>query len=50
MQQNISKHGRKMVTIVDPHIKNDAKFYIHKQATDLGFIFILNIIIIIFFI
>jgi alpha 1,3-glucosidase len=33
MQQNVSKHGRKMVTIVDPHIKRDNNYAIHTEAT-----------------
>lgn len=39
MQANIARTGRKMVTIVDPHIKvskpND-EYYIHKEAEELG--------------
>lgn len=33
MQQNVSRHGRKMVTIVDPHLKRDDNYFIHKEAT-----------------
>lgn len=36
MQQNVSRHGRKMVTIVDPHIKRDDNYAIHKEATEKG--------------
>mmetsp|Transcript_15836 Transcript_15836/g.26492 ORF Transcript_15836/g.26492 Transcript_15836/m.26492 type:complete len:939 (-) Transcript_15836:135-2951(-) len=36
MQKNISAHGRKMVTIVDPHIKRDDRYHIHKEATSKG--------------
>ena len=36
MQQNISAQGRKMVTIIDPHIKRDTGYRIHTEATDLG--------------
>lgn len=36
MQKNVSKHGRKMVTIVDPHLKRDENYYIHKEATAKG--------------
>ena len=36
MQKNVSKHGRKMVTIVDPHMKRDDNYYIHKEATAKG--------------
>uniref|UniRef100_A0A7S3VF80 Glucosidase II subunit alpha n=2 Tax=Chaetoceros debilis TaxID=122233 RepID=A0A7S3VF80_9STRA len=36
MQKKLSDQGRKMVTIVDPHIKRDANYYIHKEATAKG--------------
>ncbi len=36
MQRNLSAHGRKMVTIVDPHIFRDAGYSIHKEAERLG--------------
>ena len=36
MQKNVSAHGRKMVTIVDPHIKRDNHFSVHKEATEKG--------------
>ena len=36
MQKNVSAHGRKMVTIVDPHIKRDHRYPIHKEATEKG--------------
>ena len=36
MQKNISHVGRKMVTIIDPHIKRDDHFHIHKEATAKG--------------
>ena len=36
MQKNVSAHGRKMVTIVDPHIKRDDGWSIHKEATEKG--------------
>ena len=36
MQQQLSVLGRKMVTIVDPHIKRDDQYIIHKEATELG--------------
>eukprot|EP01123_Difflugia_compressa_P011360 TRINITY_DN4504_c0_g1_i2.p1 TRINITY_DN4504_c0_g1~~TRINITY_DN4504_c0_g1_i2.p1 ORF type:complete len:736 (+),score=138.13 TRINITY_DN4504_c0_g1_i2:834-3041(+) len=32
MLENISKYGRKTVTIVDPHIKRDSGFNVHSQA------------------
>ena len=36
MQKNVSAHGRKMVTIVDPHIKRDNGWSVHKEATEKG--------------
>lgn len=36
MQRNVSSHGRRMVTIVDPHIKRDSNYRIHQQATELN--------------
>jgi len=37
MQQQLSAHGRRMVTIVDPHIKRDNGYYIYKEGHDEGF-------------
>lgn len=37
MQEKLGKDGRRMVTIIDPHIKRDPNYYIHKEATSLGF-------------
>ncbi|WVZ83023.1 LOW QUALITY PROTEIN: hypothetical protein U9M48_030211 [Paspalum notatum var. saurae] len=37
MQQKIAGKGRKMVTIVDPHIKRDSSFHVHQEATDKGY-------------
>lgn len=37
MQADIARKGRKMVTIVDPHIKRDPGYYIHKDALDRAF-------------
>ncbi|CAL1285603.1 unnamed protein product [Larinioides sclopetarius] len=37
MINNLTAKGRKMVTLVDPHIKRDSGYYIHKEATDKGF-------------
>lgn len=37
MQKNIAAHGRKMVTIIDPHIKRDIGYHVHKQAENQGF-------------
>eukprot|EP00978_Attheya_sp_CCMP212_P020444 scaffold58527_cov50-Attheya_sp.AAC.1 len=36
MQEKLWHDGRRMVTIVDPHIKRDNKYYIHKEATSKG--------------
>ena len=36
MQKTLSDQGRRMVTIVDPHIKRDDNYYIHKEATAKG--------------
>jgi alpha 1,3-glucosidase len=36
MQQALSETGRKMVTIVDPHIKRDNGYRIHNEATSLN--------------
>jgi mannosyl-oligosaccharide alpha-1,3-glucosidase len=36
MQTKLAAHGRRMVTIIDPHIKRDDNYYIHKQATAKG--------------
>jgi predicted nucleic acid-binding Zn ribbon protein len=32
MQQRLSNKGRKMVTIIDPHIKRDSNYYIYQQV------------------
>ncbi|GER41265.1 alpha-glucosidase [Striga asiatica] len=37
MQKKLAGKGRHMVTIVDPHIKRDESYYIHKEATDKGY-------------
>ena len=37
MQTKIAAHGRRMVTIVDPHIKRDKNYYIYKQGHDEGY-------------
>eukprot|EP01127_Copromyxa_protea_P000567 TRINITY_DN10485_c0_g1_i1.p1 TRINITY_DN10485_c0_g1~~TRINITY_DN10485_c0_g1_i1.p1 ORF type:complete len:926 (+),score=200.54 TRINITY_DN10485_c0_g1_i1:399-2780(+) len=36
MINDMSSFGRKMVTIIDPHIKRDNDYYVHKEATRLG--------------
>ncbi|KAG0328218.1 hypothetical protein BGZ99_005884 [Dissophora globulifera] len=35
MQQSLASRGRKMVTIVDPHIKMDSSFYVSKEGGEL---------------
>jgi alpha 1,3-glucosidase len=37
MQQRLANKGRKMVTIVDPHIKVDDGYSVYKEAKDAGF-------------
>ncbi|KAK9096126.1 hypothetical protein Sjap_021623 [Stephania japonica] len=37
MQKKLADKGRHMVTIVDPHIKRDDDYYIHKEATNNGY-------------
>jgi alpha 1,3-glucosidase len=36
MQNKLAERGRKMVTIVDPHIKRDSNWRIHSEATSKG--------------
>lgn len=37
MQRKLAAKGRHMVTIVDPHIKRDESFHLHKEATQKGY-------------
>ncbi|KAF8377060.1 hypothetical protein HHK36_030433 [Tetracentron sinense] len=37
MQNKLAAKGRHMVTIVDPHIKRDESFHLHKEATEMGY-------------
>ncbi|XP_071696855.1 probable glucan 1,3-alpha-glucosidase [Rutidosis leptorrhynchoides] len=37
MQKDLASRGRKMVTIVDPHIKRDESYHIHKEASKNGY-------------
>ncbi len=32
MQEDVASRGRRMVTIVDPHVKRDSSYYIFSQA------------------
>jgi len=36
MQEKLASQGRRMVTIVDPHIKRDDGYHVHKEATAKG--------------
>jgi len=37
MINKLAARGRKMVTIIDPHIKRDSGYFVHKTATDNGY-------------
>ncbi|XP_029842481.2 neutral alpha-glucosidase AB isoform X2 [Ixodes scapularis] len=37
MIRNLTAKGRRMVTIIDPHIKRESGYHIHSEATDKGF-------------
>jgi alpha 1,3-glucosidase len=37
MQGKLAAKGRHMVTIVDPHIKRDDSYHVHKEATQKGY-------------
>lgn len=34
--EQVAAHGRRMVTIVDPHIKRDNNYPVHKEAANKG--------------
>lgn len=36
MQEDVASRGRKMVTIVDPHVKRDSSYYIFSEAESAG--------------
>jgi alpha 1,3-glucosidase len=36
MQRALAAHGRKMVTIIDPHIKRDSGYFVHSDALARG--------------
>eukprot|EP00216_Chloropicon_sp_CCMP2111_P002658 CAMPEP_0198241820 /NCGR_PEP_ID=MMETSP1446-20131203/6511_1 /TAXON_ID=1461542 ORGANISM="Unidentified sp, Strain CCMP2111" /NCGR_SAMPLE_ID=MMETSP1446 /ASSEMBLY_ACC=CAM_ASM_001112 /LENGTH=897 /DNA_ID=CAMNT_0043924697 /DNA_START=1 /DNA_END=2694 /DNA_ORIENTATION=+ len=38
MQEDLARKGRKMVAIIDPHIKKDEKYSLYKEATQLGYL------------
>lgn len=35
---NVAAKGRKMVTIIDPHIKRDDGYHIYREGRDLGYL------------
>ncbi|XP_012277240.1 neutral alpha-glucosidase AB [Orussus abietinus] len=37
MIQNLTAKGRKLVVIIDPHIKRDTGYFLHNDATSLGY-------------
>ena len=41
MQENLAASGRKLVTIIDPHIKKDSNYYIYKEGQEKG-LFVMN--------
>lgn len=37
MQHNLTARGRKLVAIIDPHIKRDSNYFLHNDATNNGY-------------
>ena len=37
MQEDLASRGRKMVTIIDPHIKRDPGYYVYTEAEKGGY-------------
>src|SRR5690606_5060908 len=37
MQRKLAKYDRKMVTIIDPHIKKDSSYEVYSEAQKLGY-------------
>lgn len=37
LQDDLASHGRRMVTIIDPHIKRDPSYYIYQEAEKAGY-------------
>ncbi|KAJ8707977.1 hypothetical protein PYW08_010343 [Mythimna loreyi] len=37
MVANLTAKGRKLVTIIDPHIKREAGYFLHEDATEMGY-------------
>jgi mannosyl-oligosaccharide alpha-1,3-glucosidase len=42
MVANISAFGRKMVTIIDPHIRRDDAYYIYSEARSQNYLVLKN--------
>jgi mannosyl-oligosaccharide alpha-1,3-glucosidase len=42
MIQNVSTKGRKMVTIIDPHIKRDDGYHVYRDANNHDGYFVKN--------
>lgn len=38
MINNVSAKGRKMVTIVDPHLKSDSNYHVYQEGKNQGFL------------
>ena len=36
MLEGLSAHGRKLVSIVDPHIKKDSGYWVHNDLSSKG--------------
>lgn len=36
MVANLTAKGRKLVVIIDPHIKREAGYFVHEDATEQG--------------
>lgn len=37
MVHNLTEKGRKLVVIIDPHIKRDTGYFLHNEATNMGY-------------
>lgn len=37
MVRNLTTKGRKLVVIIDPHVKRDTNYFLHNDATNLGY-------------
>ena len=36
MLENIVNSDRKLVTIIDPHVRKDEEYFVYKEASKLG--------------